>query len=117
MAITAWSAKVWSRAICLSRERPDLRSDDNDHADRQPPSRSIGTPSMRHGSRLTAQAEAIFGSALQRRERELRSALEHGSTADRASIQARRMSLDELNQSSGMAVAGHQRQNVPFDRW
>ena len=34
MAITAWSAKVWSSAICLSVKEPTSLADGDDRADR-----------------------------------------------------------------------------------
>ena len=36
MAMTAWSAKVWSRAICLSDERPYFPAAKEERPDRQP---------------------------------------------------------------------------------
>ena len=63
MAITAWSAKVWSSAICCLGEGPRLAATMHDRPDR-PPSRSSGTAStVRRPSRRLARGSRPRGSA------------------------------------------------------
>ena len=56
IAITAWSAKVLSRSICFSRERPDFGAANGDAADRP-------RPSLEHRHREVGSRAAQFAVA------------------------------------------------------